>query len=195
MPGAFLVPGFIDTHDHVESSMVEVRNFASGILPHGTTTIACDNHEITNVFGLRAVELFLSGRPGNPSEGNDCHAGLRSSIPGFEDGGAVITAEDVAEAYRKGWATVQGEQMNFPGLLFGDPTVHDITAASLRAGVTLTGHYASNDLNQGFKRLCRQWADRRSRGHHRGRGAPPGRTGLLCPAALRDRLAGYAQSD
>src|SRR5512135_3103329 len=46
--GRFLVPGFIDTHDHVESSMVDVVSFAEAVLPHGTTTIACDNHEITN---------------------------------------------------------------------------------------------------------------------------------------------------
>lgn len=148
--GRFLVPGFIDTHDHVESSMVEVRNFASGILPHGTTTIACDNHEITNVFGLRAVELFYQAAQGIPLKVMVAMPVCVPSIPGFEDAGAVITAEEVAEAYRKGWATVQGEQMNFPGLLFGDPTVHDITAASIRAGVTLTGHYASNDLNQGL---------------------------------------------
>ena len=148
--GRFLVPGFIDTHDHVESSMVEVRNFASGILPHGTTTIACDNHEITNVFGLRAVELFYQAAQGIPLKVMVAMPVCVPSIPGFEDGGAVITAEDAAEAYRKGWATVQGEQMNFPGLLFGDPAVHAITAASLRAGVTLTGHYASNDLNQGL---------------------------------------------
>lgn len=148
--GRYLVPGFIDTHDHVESSMVEVRNFAAGILPHGTTTIACDNHEITNVLGLRAVELFYQAARGIPLKVLVAMPVCVPSIPGFEDGGAVITAEEAAKAYSEGWAEVQGEQMNFPGLLFGDPAVHAITAASLRAGVTLTGHYASNDLNQGL---------------------------------------------
>ncbi|MCJ7708464.1 MAG: hypothetical protein MUO38_12710, partial [Anaerolineales bacterium] len=56
--GRFILPGFVDTHMHVESSMVDVRSYAASLLPHGTTTIACDNHEITNVLGLRAVELF-----------------------------------------------------------------------------------------------------------------------------------------
>src|SRR5512139_2996839 len=64
--GRFLVPGFIDTHDHVESSMVDIVSFANAVLPQGTTTIACDNHEITNVFGVRAVELFHKASQGLP---------------------------------------------------------------------------------------------------------------------------------
>ncbi len=56
--GRYLAPGFIDSHMHVESTMVDIRSFTAGILPHGTTTICPDNHEITNVFGLKAVELF-----------------------------------------------------------------------------------------------------------------------------------------
>jgi adenine deaminase len=148
--GRYLVPGFIDTHDHVESSMVEVRNFAAGILPHGTTTIACDNHELTNVFGLRAVELFYRAAQSIPLKVLVAMPVCVPSIPGFEDAGAVITAEEAARAYENGWATVQGEQMNFPGVIFGDPGVHAITAASLRAGVILTGHYASLDLNRGL---------------------------------------------
>src|SRR5512133_3111407 len=54
--GRYLAPGFIDSHMHVESTMVDIRSFAAGVLPHGTTTICPDNHEITNVFGLKAVE-------------------------------------------------------------------------------------------------------------------------------------------
>ena len=72
------------------------------------------------------------------------------SIPGFEDAGAVITAEDTARAYQEGWADVQGEQMNFPGVIYGDPHVHAITAAGLKAGKVLTGHYASLELNAGL---------------------------------------------
>jgi len=64
--GRFLAPGFIDTHDHIESSMVDVVNFANAVLPQGTTTIAPDNHEITNVFGIRAVELFHKAAQGLP---------------------------------------------------------------------------------------------------------------------------------
>ena len=148
--GRFLVPGFIDTHDHVESSMVDVRSFAAGILPTGTTTIACDNHELTNVFGVRAVELFHKAAEGLPLKVLVAMPVCVPSIPGFEDAGASITAKEVAQAYEEGWAQVQGEQMNFPGIIYGDPQCHSITAASLKAGVVLTGHYASLELEKGL---------------------------------------------
>ena len=148
--GRYLVPGFIDTHDHVESSMVDVRSFAAGVLPHGTTTIACDNHELTNVFGLRAVELFHQAAAGLPLKVLVAMPVCVPSIPGFEDAGAAITAGDVSRAYAEGWAQLQGEQMNFPGVIYGDPACHAITGASLRAGVVLTGHYASLDLEPGL---------------------------------------------
>jgi adenine deaminase len=148
--GRFLVPGFIDTHDHVESSMVDIVSFAQAVLPHGTTTIACDNHEITNVFGVRAVELFHKAAQGLPLKVMVAMPVCVPSIPGFEDAGAVITSKEVAEAYAEDWAQLQGEQMNFPGLIYGDPGVHAITAASLKAGKVLTGHYSTLELDKGL---------------------------------------------
>ncbi len=148
--GRFLTPGLIDTHLHVESSMVDVRSFARAVLPEGTTTIACDNHEITNVFGLRAVELFSQTAAGLPLKVLVAMPVCVPSIPGFEDAGATITARDVTEAYARGWAQLQGEQMNFPGVIYGDTAVHEILAASLRAGVVLTGHYSSPELVRGL---------------------------------------------
>jgi len=148
--GRYVLPGFIDTHDHVESSMVDVRNFAAAVLPHGTTTIACDNHELTNVFGVKAVQLFHDAAEGLPLKVLVAMPVCVPSIPGFEDAGATITAEDVTTAYSEGWAALQGEQMNFPGLIYGDPAVHAITRASLEAGQVLTGHYASLALDEGL---------------------------------------------
>lgn len=149
--GRYIAPGFIDTHLHVESSMIDVRSFAAAVLPEGTTTIACDNHEITNVFGLRAVELFSDAAQGLPLKVMVAMPVCVPSIPGFEDAGAVITNAEVTEAYQSGWAQLQGEQMNFPGLIYGDPTVHAIQQASLRQGVVLTGHYASPDTGPGLQ--------------------------------------------
>jgi adenine deaminase len=149
--GRYIVPGFIDTHEHVESSMIDVRNFAAAVLPEGTTTIACDNHEITNVLGLRAVELFHKSAEGLPLKVLVAMPVCVPSIPGFEDAGATITADDVSTAYRQGWAQLQGEQMNFPGLIYGDPGVHAITAASLREGVVLTGHFSSPEIKVGLQ--------------------------------------------
>ena len=148
--GKFLVPGFIDSHMHVESSMVDLRSFAAGILPSGTTTICPDNHEITNVLGLRGVELFHEVAQGLPLKVLLAMPVCVPSIPGFEDAGATITAEEVAASYAQGWAQLQGEQMNFPGVIYSDPHVHAITAAGLKAGIVLTGHYASLELNKGL---------------------------------------------
>jgi adenine deaminase len=148
--GRFLVPGFIDTHDHIESSMVDVVSFAEAVLPQGTTTIAPDNHEITNVFGIRAVELFHKATQGLPLKFLIAMPVCVPSIPGFEDAGAIITAKEVAQAYHEDWAQLQGEQMNFPGVIYGDPNVHAITAASLKSGNILTGHYASLELEKGL---------------------------------------------
>jgi len=148
--GRFLVPGFIDTHDHVESSMVDIVSFAQAVLPHGTTTIACDNHEITNVFGVRAVEIFHKAAQGLPLKVMVAMPVCVPSIPGFEDAGAVITWKEVSQAYEEDWAQLQGEQMNFPGLIYGDPAVHAITAASLKAGKVLTGHYSTLELDRGL---------------------------------------------
>lgn len=148
--GRYLVPGFIDSHMHVESTMVDLPSFAAGILPHGTTTICPDNHEMTNVFGLRAVELFQKSAGGLPLKVLVAMPVCVPSIPGFEDAGATISAADVAEAYQNNWANLQGEQMNFPGVIYGDPEVHAITAEGLKTGNVLTGHYASLDLNNGL---------------------------------------------
>ena len=146
----YLVPGFIDSHMHVESTMVDLPGFARGVIPRGTTAIAPDNHEMTNVFGLKAVELFKKTAEGLPLKVFTAMPVCVPSIPGFEDAGAVITAEEAALAYSSGWADLQGEQMNFPGVIYGDPGVHEITSAGLKAGKVLTGHYAGNDLNAGL---------------------------------------------
>ncbi len=115
--GQYLVPGLIDSHMHVESTMVDLSSFAAGVLPYGTTTICPDIHEITNVLGLKAVELFHHIAQGLPIKVLLAMPVCVPSIPGFEDAGAEITASDVAQAYQQGWAQLQGEQMNFPGVI------------------------------------------------------------------------------
>ncbi len=72
------------------------------------------------------------------------------SLPGMEDAGASISPADVGEAYAKGWAELQGEQMNFPGMIYGDPATHAITAEGLKADKILTGHFASPGDSRGL---------------------------------------------
>lgn len=146
----YLVPGLIDSHLHIESSMVDPITFIKGVLPYGVTTICPDNHEIVNVFGLKAVELFQNVSKGMPIKFLLAMPVCVPSIPGFEDAGATINADDVKKAYDMKWAQLQGEQMNFPGLLFSDDFVHEINSATLDSSMINTGHYPSNENNKGL---------------------------------------------
>lgn len=96
----YLVPGFIDSHMHIESSMIDPITFTKGVLPHGVTTICPDNHEITNVYGLKAVELFHNISKDLPIKTLLAMPVCVPSIPGFEDAGATINPDDVALAYK-----------------------------------------------------------------------------------------------
>ena len=148
--GHFLLPGLIDSHMHVESSMVDPVSFAAAVLPQGTTTICPDIHEMTNVLGLKAVELFHEKTRDLPLNVLTAMPVCVPSLPGMEDGGALINADNVRESYEKGWAALQGEQMNFPGVIFGNPESHAIGAEGLKADIVMTGHYSSPDMEGGL---------------------------------------------
>ncbi|MCG8615975.1 MAG: adenine deaminase, partial [Desulfobacterales bacterium] len=148
--GKYLCPGLIDSHMHVESSMVDLPAFAAGVLPHGTTTICPDIHEITNVLGMDALRLFRDSGRDLPLKVLTAMPVCVPSLPGMEDAGATVGPDQVEEAYAQGLAFLQGEQMNFPGVVFGDSEVHKITGHGLAAGKVLTGHYAGEDLNAGL---------------------------------------------
>jgi adenine deaminase len=148
--GRYICPGLIDSHMHVESSMVDLPAFAEGVLPHGTTAICPDIHEITNVLGMDALTLFKQSSETLPLKVLTAMPVCVPSLPGMEDAGARIGPDDVYHAYENNLAQLQGEQMNFPGVIFGDEKVHSITAHGLKAGKVMTGHYAGGDLNGGL---------------------------------------------
>ena len=150
LSGRYLCPGLIDSHMHVESAMVDLGAFASGVLPHGTTTICPDIHEITNVLGMAALTLFQERAADLPLKVLTAMPVCVPSLPGMEDAGASVTAEDVQMAYAENLAVLQGEQMNFPGVILGDREVHAITSHGLEASKVMTGHYAGEDLNAGL---------------------------------------------
>jgi adenine deaminase len=148
--GRYLCPGLIDSHMHVESAMVDLPSFAAGVLTQGTTTICPDIHELTNVLGMAAVDLFYRSASGLPLKVLIAMPVCVPSLPGMEDAGAVVTPMDVQEAYGSGMVFLQGEQMNFPGVVSGDAAVHQIIAEGMKTGKVLTGHYAGSDLNAGL---------------------------------------------
>jgi adenine deaminase len=148
--GRYLSPGFIDTHLHVESSMVDTRRYAEAVLPRGTTAIVPDPHEIANVFGLNGVRLFVESSQDLPLKVLTMMPSCVPSIPGFEDGGAVFTDAEVAEA--AAWPGIYGlgEMMNFPGVIFADPGVHAIMQAVEKTGKIVTGHHSHPDIKRGL---------------------------------------------
>ena len=140
--GAYLVPGLIDTHLHVESVMVTVTRFAEAVLPHGTTTAFIDNHEMANVFGLEGMRWILEEGRDLPLKVFLAVPSCVPALPGFEDAGAELGPAEIREAL--GWEGVAGlgEMMNMPGVIEGNEQIHAEIAATLEAGKPVTGHWS-----------------------------------------------------
>jgi adenine deaminase len=148
--GRYLVPGFCDGHMHVESGMVTVTEFARAVIPHGTTSMFIDPHEIANVLGLPGVRLMHDEAAGLPVNVFVQMPSCVPSAPGLETPGAELGPAEVEEAMA--WPNIigLGEMMNFPGVIAGDAKMLAEIAATQRAGKTVGGHYASPDLGLPF---------------------------------------------
>ena len=146
----YLVPGLCDGHMHVESGMVTVTEFCRAVIPHGTTSMFIDPHEIANVLGLAGVRLMHDEALAMPTNVFVEMPSCVPAAPGLENAAARLDENDVAEAM--GWPNIVGlgEMMNFPGVAAGDPTMLAEIAATQRAGKTVGGHYASPDLGRPF---------------------------------------------
>jgi adenine deaminase len=118
LEGAFLVPGFVDAHVHMESSLVSPREFANAVLPRGTTTVIADPHEIANVMGTEGLDYLIKSTDGIPL---NVYIALPSAVPttNLETAGARLGPEDMVSylaRYPKRIIAL-GEVMNFPGVL------------------------------------------------------------------------------
>jgi adenine deaminase len=138
--GKYLVPGYMDGHLHIESAMVTPAQFARAILPHGTTTIFADPHEITNVLGLRGVKFFLNESRDLPLKVLITFPSCVPAAPGFETSGAIIGPDEVEKGLKLKRVVALGEMMNYPGVLSNNNHVHGELAATLRAGRPIEGH-------------------------------------------------------
>lgn len=143
--GRFLLPGLLDGHMHVESGMLTPAEFAAAVIPHGTTTIFHDPHEIANVLGLAGVKMMHDESLLQPINMFTQMPSCAPSAPGLETTGFEISAEDVAEAMNWPGIIGLGEMMNYPGVINGDPQMLAEMAATMAAGKTVGGHYASPD--------------------------------------------------
>lgn len=148
--GRYLVPGLCDGHMHVESGMVTVTEFARAVIPHGTTSMFIDPHEIANVLGVPGVRLMHDEAHGLPINVLVQMPSCVPSAPGLELAGAEFGVEDIAGAMD--WPNIigLGEMMNFPGVAANDAGMMGEIAATQVANKTVGGHYASPDLGPPF---------------------------------------------
>lgn len=146
--GLTMVPGLIDAHLHVESSMMHPLEFERVTLPHGTTTIVCDPHEIANVMGTQGIEWFL--RASELADQNQ-YVQISSCVPalhGMETNFGDLSLDQMAMLKDHPSVLGLGEMMNFPGVIAGDDAVLD--KIELFEGKSIDGH---SPLLQG-KGLC-----------------------------------------
>jgi adenine deaminase len=148
--GCYLSPGLLDGHMHIESGMVTITEFVRAVLPHGTTGMFVDPHEIANVLGLEGVRLMADEASVQPIHVWVQMPSCVPSAPGLETLGAAIGPEEVAEAMSWPGIIGLGEMMNFPGVFLGDEKMHGEMAETRAAGKVIGGHYAALDLGLPF---------------------------------------------
>ena len=148
--GRFMIPGLCDGHMHIESGMLTPAEFARAVIPHGTTSMFTDPHEIANVLGLEGVRMMHDEALMQPVNIFTQMPSCAPSAPGLETTGQEITPQDVAEAMDWPGIIGLGEMMNFPGVAAADPKMLAEIAATQRARKTVGGHYASPDLGPDF---------------------------------------------
>ena len=139
-PGApCLLPGFVDAHVHVESSMLPPAEFARLALAHGVLGAVCDPHEIANVLGAEGVHFMAQSAAGSPFA---FAFGAPSCVPAtpFESAGARLDAGEIEALFASGEASFLAEVMNYPGVLAGDEQLAAKLAAARRAGLPVDGH-------------------------------------------------------
>ncbi|WP_299917108.1 adenine deaminase [uncultured Roseobacter sp.] len=148
--GRYMIPGLCDGHMHIESGMLTPAEFARAVIPHGTTSMFTDPHEIANVLGLDGVRMMHDEALMQPVNIFTQMPSCAPSAPGMETTGFEITAEDVAEAMQWPGIIGLGEMMNFPGVSNADSKMLAEMAATQNADKTVGGHYASPDLGPAF---------------------------------------------
>lgn len=135
----FIMPGFVDAHIHIESSMLVPSEFARMAVVHGTVGTVSDPHEIGNVLGVKGVEFMLEN--GREVPFKFCF-GIPSCVPAttFETAGAVISPDDIDHLFQQTDITYLAEMMNWPGVIFEDAEVLQKLAIAKKHGKQIDGH-------------------------------------------------------
>ena len=144
LTGRFVIPALIDSHVHIESSMLTPARFADLVVPHGTGTVIADPHEIANVLGTAGLDFMLAACDGLAL---DICWMLPSCVPAtpFEHSGAKLEAADLAPYFEKDHVLGLGEVMNVPGVLAGDAALMAKIHLAKRLGRPVDGHAPGAD--------------------------------------------------
>ncbi|NEM99400.1 adenine deaminase [Pontibacter burrus] len=135
----YILPGFVDAHVHVESSMLVPSEFARLAVVHGNIATISDPHEIGNVLGVKGVEYMIENGKKTPFK---FYFGAPSCVPAtpFETAGAEITAADIEELFKRDEIVYLAEMMNWPGVLHRDPVVMEKIELAKKYGKAVDGH-------------------------------------------------------
>ena len=139
MSGRYIVPGLIDAHVHIESSMLTPYQFAKAALPCGVTTVITDPHEIANVCGAKGIQFMLDATEKIPL---NVYVMLPSCVPSteFENAGAKLLADDLEPFLQHPRVLGLAEMMNAPGVLTQDSGVMEKLRMARSAGMHVDGH-------------------------------------------------------
>ena len=139
LKGAYVTPGFIDGHIHLESSLISPREFCRTVLPRGTTALVCDPHEIANVLGLEGVLYFLRITEDLPV---DIFFTAPSCVPSspLETAGATLGIKELETLLNHPRVVGLGEVMNYPGVIQGERGILEKIALALKKGKRVDGH-------------------------------------------------------
>lgn len=137
--GKYVAPGFLDGHIHLESSMMKPVEFAKAVLPHGTTAVITDPHEITNVCGVSGMEYMLRATKGLPL---DVYFTVPSCVPStsFDENGCELRAADMEDFYHHERVIGLAEVMDYYGTIMGDPEILQKITGAKHHGKIVDGH-------------------------------------------------------
>lgn len=138
--GAYLTPGFIDSHIHIESTMMTPRYFSKAVIPHGTTTVITDPHEIGNVFGVRGVQYMHECSEDLPMRHLILAPSCVPSLPGKENGGADFDVEEIAELFKLPRVAGLAEIMDYYGVMNNAPRMVSLVGHCLDEEKFAQGH-------------------------------------------------------
>lgn len=138
--GAYLTPGFIDAHIHIESTMMTPRYFAKSVIPHGTTTVITDPHEIGNVLGVQGVKYMHECSEGLPMRQFILAPSCVPSLPGKESGGAVFGVKEISELLQLKRVIGLAEVMDYYGVINNAQRMVDLVGHCLKNEKFVQGH-------------------------------------------------------